>query len=765
MRLKVAACIQCLSLASALLFSSAHAEPVRTARDLLGQVFAAYGGYEQLKLTTSQPTRSHCALNSTSGLSSAENSFECDILDRDGKARIEMTMLGVPVIIGFDGRNSWRQDGDWVSKATESETQLISDELRHGLTALVEGADSKSKVELAPKALVSGKSCDGLKITTPSGAVTTFYVDPASHLVLRSEYDGTDRELGVPARLAMDYSDYRTVSGSLSPYKVTYYSAGRKKGEMVAKSVDANVVIDDKAFVMPPESVVARVKDSPLVVPFEYNGNEIFIKVKVNGGAEQRWIVDTGASQSVLDKGAAGSIGTKSISTYSVTAGSKAVPLAYTTLSTVTIGDTTLNDIPVLVTDLSGIGDKPAGLIGANILKRFLVTIDFDERKLILSDPRKVSIAADASTLPTHPIFGGTAMIIKGQVDSKPPINFLVDTGASFNHLPQTLAKPFYGGSILPVGTINSIDGKPMAIGALKVKSLKLGSALVPGAVFTVAPELAGATGLFTATTMGILGNPVWSQFKTTVDYRNERLILEPQPGHEKLVRLKGELERVNDEFLKSKDEEEALKSYEKILVTSQVEQQKQIEALATARIADMYVQKYKKTKEMKWFDQALSDYERSLKIANDSHNRNVQGEVLAQWSLALLEGQRSYSEITAAQDMLSKALAKAPTDPNIFAAVGTTLLRVGKRAEAEKLIDRTLVLDPSNWHALWAKYKLYQDDKRPKEAAIVVEQLVHYYPSFPEVIALAPSTVKPSVATAERKVLPAPVPGKRKHP
>jgi tetratricopeptide (TPR) repeat protein len=117
-----------------------------------------------------------------------------------------------------------------------------------------------------------------------------------------------------------------------------------------------------------------------------------------------------------------------------------------------------------------------------------------------------------------------------------------------------------------------------------------------------------------------------------------------------------------------------------------------------------------------------------------------------------LLEGQRSYNEITTAQDMLSKALAKAPTDPNIFAAVGTTLLRVGTRVEAEKLIDRTLVLDPSNWHALWAKYKLYQEDKRPKEAAIVVEQLQHYYPSFPEVVALAPSTVKPSVATAERK-------------
>src|SRR5205807_2512715 len=124
------------------------------------------------------------------------------------------------------------------------------------------------------------------------------------------------------------------------------------------------------------------------------------------------------------------------------------------------------------------------------------------------------------------------------------------------------------------------------------------------------------------------------------------------------------------------------------------------------------------KSHEMKWFEQALGDYDKALKIANEARNRTVEGEVLAQWALALLEGQRSYAEISTAQDLLKKALAKAPTDANTFAAFGTTLLRVGKRAEADKLLDRTLVLDPANWQALWAKYKMYQEDKRPKETA-----------------------------------------------
>jgi predicted aspartyl protease/tetratricopeptide (TPR) repeat protein len=793
--LQVGVGIQCASLFTSMSFPSSTAaiaassssksattksQPTTTkpAREVLEQILKAFGGVEKLKEHHVHPMRTHATISSTSGISSAENSYECDILERDGKARIEMTMLGVPMIIGFDGKTSWQQYGDWVSPAGTSMTALMLDELKHGLGSLAEAVDPKSRVESVPKVSVDGKLCDGIKVTQPDGTLTTFYADPVSHLVLRADFDGTDHELAVSGLQSLEFSDYRPTGSSFEPYRVVHYTGNRKKTETLVKSIDTNVVIDDKAFQMPPESEIARLKDSPVTVPFEYSGNEILIKAKINSGPEQRFIVDTGASQSVIDKSAANAMGTRAISTFSVTSGSKAVPLGYTKLNSVTIGDITLSDIPVLITDLSGIGEKPAGLIGANILRRFLVTIDFDEKKLIFADPRKVTVAKDAIAIPTKPAFGGTAMIIKAELDEKPPINFLVDTGASFNNLPQALAKPIYGGTIMPVGTIFSIDGHPMTIGALKVKTLKLGGVKLPNAVFTVAPENnPSLNGLFTASTMGILGNPVWSQFKTTVDYRNERLILEPQAGHQKYVRLIGELEQIDNDFLKSKNDDEALKAYEKILVTAQVEQQKPIEALATARVADCYVQKFKKTRDMKWFELALSDYEKALKIANESRNRTVEGEVLAQWALALLEGQRSYNEITTAQELLKKALLKAPADANIFAAFGTTLLRVGKRAEAEKLLDRTLVLDPANWQALWAKYKLYQEDKRPKEMGLIVEQLQHYYPTYPEVLALAPNTVKPAVATAQSKAsttsatvqhgrgsqsLPSPLPGQQ---
>lgn len=713
-----------------------------SARDVVGAVLGAYGGPARIKEHKERATRSHGAINSTSSISSAENSYDCVVLEKGDNVRVEMNMLGIPMVMAYDGKHSWTQHGDWVAAATPAATALISDELKHGLPALVEALSPTTKIQLLPSQAVQGKGCDVFKITTSAGDTTTFYADKQDHLIIRADYVSTDHELGSKTLQSIDYSDYRTIAGSPEPFRVVQRSGNKKKTETVIKSIEADPSIDDKTFQMPPESEVARVKDAPVAIPFEYTGNEIIIKARINNGPEGRFIVDTGASQSVIDKSAAAALGPHPISTFSITAGSKAVPLSYTKLGSLTMGDISLNDLPVLVTDLSNVGDHPQGLIGANILKRFLVTIDFDEKKLILADPRSAVVPPGAAVIPTSPVFGGTALIVRGKLDDKAAVNFLVDTGASFNNLPQSLAKPLYSGTVMPVGVIYGIDGAKINIGAIKLKSLKLANVSIPSPVFTLAPDGGTpTTGLFTAGAMGILGNPVWSQFKTTIDYRNERLILEPQADREKLAALLAHLTVVDNDFLRNKNAEDALKSYQKIAASAQTAQLKAGEALALSRVADLYSDKYSKTKETQWLEMASQNYDRANKLANESRNKSIEGQVLAQWALMHLNSFRSMNDITGAQTLLQKALQKAPMESSIFAAFGTTLFRVGKKAEAEKLLDRALVLDPANWQALWGKYKLYQDLNRPRERDLVLAQLKYYYPGYPDVTALTRGT------------------------
>lgn len=744
--LRVAALAQGFALFLALSSTTTLAAvPAPSGASLLQAIVKAYGGADTVKAEKNRPVRIHGTISTSSGISNAANSYECDVLEKGDKLRVEMTMLGVPLIMGFDGKRAWQQYGDWVSPAVASTTENMVDDMKHGLNALPDALDTGARAEALPGRSFHGMHCDVLKITTVDGKTSILIADPKTHLILRAEYDGIDHEIGQKVQKAIEYEDYRKVGDTLEPFRELHFSDGKQRHETTIKSAETNVAIDDKVFDMPPETEIARLKDTPMTVPFEYSGNEILIKAKINGGAEQKFIVDTGATQSVIDKAAATALGPRPMKTFSITTGSKAVPLSYTKLPSITIGDITLFDIPVLVTDLGTVQEKPAGIIGANILRRFAVTIDYDEKKLVLSDPRSVNVPPAATAISTKPAFGGASLIVQGQLDNKKPMNFLVDTGACMNNIPLSLAKPLYKGGVLPVGSIFGLDGQRVSIGTFKANTLKLGALAIPGPVFTIAPDRnPSQSGLFTQTSMGILGNPIWSQFKTTIDYRNERLILEGQPGRDKYVQLQSQLESAEREYLKTKNADEALKAFEKVMLSAQVEQQKPIEALAISRMAGCYADKYAKTKETNWLDLATKEYEHALKVANEARHRAIEGQVMAQWALMYLNAPRSYAEVTQAQNLLTKALQKAPMEPSIFAAFGTTMLRVGKKPEAEKLLDRALLLDPSNWQALWAKYKLYQEENKEKERAIIVEQLQHYYPSFPDVIALGPS--KPPV-------------------
>ncbi|HEY9870087.1 MAG TPA: aspartyl protease family protein [Candidatus Obscuribacterales bacterium] len=724
--------------------AAAAAAPFQAA-GVAAKVLEAYGGLEKLKEVKSQPFRSHGRVTVTSGISGAANSFECDILGKGDRVRIETSVLGQPMVLGFDGKDSWTQFGDWVSKSTETTAKRIAEELRHGLDLLLKMSDPASKVTVTGKKTVQGRSCDVLQVTAEDGKPTTFYADEGTHLVVRSEYTGTDPEQGVPALQSVEYYDYRTVAGTQLPFKTIEYSSGKKTSETVLESQQFGVALDDKVFEMPPESEVARVKEGPVTLPFDYVANEIVVRARVNNKTDLKFILDTGASQSVLDKGIAGTFGPYSTANFSITAGAKAVPLSYTTLQAISLGDITLTNIPVLITDLSSfakaMGERPAGLIGANILRRFLVTIDFRDKKVVLSDPNKVSVPKNAVIVPTSPSFGATALVVAGKLDGKHDFNFLVDTGAAFNNLPPSAAKPWLSGPVLPVGQVFGIDGQKVSIGAIRLKSLSLGSLSIKNPVFALAPEsvAGGAGGLFAASSMGILGNPIWSRFRLTIDYRNERLMLERPPEFVALEELTDELSRVEMSLLRTKNIEAAIGSYEQIAGQAKAKGSRSGEALAIAYLAQAYLTKYKRTNDRQWLTLAVRKSEEAARLAAASRDDEMHARVLAGWAQVYMNAGSGPAELLSAQTLLTRAAAMAPADPHVCAALAALSFRAPALAPvSEKLVDQALMLDPSNWEALWLKYRMFQGQGNNSGQQQVAAQLRRYYPDVPEVVALA---------------------------
>src|SRR5579883_2185819 len=67
-------------------------------------VIEVYGGAQKLKEHREKPMRSIGTINSCSEISSAANTYECEILEKGNKVRVDMTLLGTPMSMGFDGQ-------------------------------------------------------------------------------------------------------------------------------------------------------------------------------------------------------------------------------------------------------------------------------------------------------------------------------------------------------------------------------------------------------------------------------------------------------------------------------------------------------------------------------------------------------------------------------------------------------------------------------------------------------------------------------------
>lgn len=710
-----------------------------SAVELANQVSAAYGGMARIKEMINRGTRSHAKLYNMSSISNASNVFECEFISKGSKLRIEMEILGQKKVEAFDGKLGWTQTGGWISRLDQKTVDRVTEEMTHGLNALEKLDDPNSKLELLPQKKISGKSCDVLKLTAPGGKWTLFYIDPVTRMVLRNEFMGQDSEQGIETLKSVDYFDYRNVMGFPTPYRVVEYLGERKTQEVIVDAVSIDDAISESTFAMPDESTYSRLERGPVTIPFDYIGNLIVISARINSGEEAKFIVDTGASQTVIDKTMAQTLGPLTTNTFNVTALAKAVPLSYTKLDKVQIGDLSVENISALVTDLSSfstsIGQRPGGLIGANILSRFLVTFDFQDKKLVLSDPKNVAVPDRAVIVPTSPVFAATGLVVSGLLDDK-PINFLVDTGAAFNNLPYSLAQQFNAGSVLTVGQLNGLDGLKTRIGSIKLKELKLGNFNVPNPVFVVRPDKGSSTsptGLATASAMGLLGNLVWSKTNLTIDYRNNRIIVEVPPDGQKNESYFAKIDEIDRNYLKKKNVDESAAAFEKLMNNAKTDNAKAAEALALSRLASLYADKYYSTKESRWLDLASQEYERATKLATTSRDKTVEGQVLAQWAMLNLNAPRSSTDLTSGQNLLKRA-SKRTMDPSVFAALGSAMLKSSKSPLGIQFIDNALMLDPSNWQALTTKFKVLESEKKYDEMKLLAEQMSRYYPDFPQV-------------------------------
>jgi Tfp pilus assembly protein PilF len=214
--------------------------------------------------------------------------------------------------------------------------------------------------------------------------------------------------------------------------------------------VSSNKLIIDQY----PTLNVARLESFKGQTPYELQGKETstrvkFVKtdplpvvnVRVNGGDEVTFFIDTGGSEVALDTEFAKELGVPQFSAVKGTfSGGQHAEVRLGRIESLTVGDWTVKNVPTAMLPLrqfsEGLGVKQInGIIGTTLFYHFLATMDYPHGELVLRRKDAKSLeefkAKSSGKRVVVPIWMASDhfMVGWGRVETLPPTLLFVDTG------------------------------------------------------------------------------------------------------------------------------------------------------------------------------------------------------------------------------------------------------------------------------------------------------------------------------------------------
>jgi outer membrane lipoprotein-sorting protein len=159
------------------------------------------------------------------------------------------------IVCGSDGKKSWQIAGAFRGDATGTAAHFIESQTNRSITKLFDKNNTLKDLGTPDQNSVPrGKPSRIIEAKNEKGKLTRYHVDDATSLVTRMEFDTKatyrmlfgDKEYPVSATFV--FSDYRTVNGIVTPFKIEFYQGMIKIEEMNFTSVKYNTGVDDAEF-------------------------------------------------------------------------------------------------------------------------------------------------------------------------------------------------------------------------------------------------------------------------------------------------------------------------------------------------------------------------------------------------------------------------------------------------------------------------------------------------------------------------------------
>jgi predicted aspartyl protease len=506
----------------ALLAASAAGQEISDPYEILSKYFAASGGLERLKAERTQHAEGTLSVG---GMQGPVRIW----VQKPDKSRVEAEIGPLRTTEGDNGEIGWVLDTNGrVQKATKSDEAALKRRDVDRRMAELEFADPNSRVfsvTLQGTEMVDSTACYVLSV---ANSINTdryiYYISADSFRLLKT--------VALKGEKSADtyYGDYREVDGLLVAFytKEIQHQTGQPQ-ETVMTAYESNPNIDAAMF-EPPEQ---KGKDYEFTagqaaenIPFRFIDSHLYIPVVLNG-AERLWILDTGASVSVVDNAFADAIGLRAEGDIKGVGAGSTVDVGFATLPPFEVKGIRFGSQTVAVIDLSGIirrlGVDVVGILGFDFLSRFVTRVDYARELVSFYDPDLFDYRGTGHVVDVRVKEG--VFEVPAVLDGSYAGTWLFDIGAGMTSLDGRYA--LREGYAKKPGVVRTARGagSEYQIKAVKADSLQLGG-------FTVyRPDInfsyGGTDTVFTEDKIGGLGNTLFRHFVVYVDYSRERVILE----------------------------------------------------------------------------------------------------------------------------------------------------------------------------------------------------------------------------------------------
>lgn len=507
---------------TALVVSASSGEPLSDPYEVLARHYAAIGGLERI---AGQWPYAFEGKLSVAGLNGTFSYWSA----RPGVHRSDVDLGIIKQVDGDNGDVAWQLDTNGKLSITKDEVALRQRELELRLERMehLDPGSDVFDVSLDGMESVGGRDCYVVRIESSlDGGFRLMYIDAENFLELKTS-DIRDSE----ERHTLHY-DYADAGGILRSHRdVTTMLPTGQTQTMVIGSFDPAPVFRPSFFDPPeegPSDFSFTTGKSFVDVPFRFIERHLFVPVTINGD-ERLWVLDTGASMSVIDADYAGALGIEAVGDMKGVGAGSTVNVSFVALPPFSIPGVEFYEQKVASLPISSLFEQTTdleigGILGYDFLSRFVTRVDYANESIRLYLPDSFEYEGGGAVLEAP--LSGNVFGVMASVDEKYEGWWTLDLGAggvSF-HYPYARDQGFLdreGVSVFGFGAGGRIDNK-----LLKFSSIELGGFEVDAPIISC-PERE-MTGAFGGTDrIGNIGNTLLRHFVLYLDYERQQVIVE----------------------------------------------------------------------------------------------------------------------------------------------------------------------------------------------------------------------------------------------